>query len=161
MYLWVCDHLQKCGNSNSDQTLGEEWFFYPSCHQYLKSSSVRDSVWLVVLYRPMQVTTAAVSSWLQQPCHVLKAANHSTFPTLWVLHYSHLIVQDVSWAPGFKREWVLIHKWGIFMASHAKLLFKKLYLRAGEMAYWLRELTALLKGLSSIPSNHMVAHNHL
>jgi hypothetical protein len=32
---------------------------------------------------------------------------------------------------------------------------------AGEMAQWLRALTALLEVLSSIPSNHMVAHNHL
>ena len=32
---------------------------------------------------------------------------------------------------------------------------------AGEMAQWLRALTALPKVLSSIPSNHMVAHNHL
>ena len=32
---------------------------------------------------------------------------------------------------------------------------------AGEMAQWLRALPALLKVLSSIPSNHMVTHNHL
>jgi len=34
-------------------------------------------------------------------------------------------------------------------------------LGAGEMAQWLRALTALPQVLSSIPSNHMVAHNHL
>jgi hypothetical protein len=33
-------------------------------------------------------------------------------------------------------------------------------LRAGEMAQWLRALTALLKVLCSNPSNHMVAYNH-
>ena len=33
--------------------------------------------------------------------------------------------------------------------------------RAGEMAQRLRALTALPEVLSSIPSNHMVAHNHL
>jgi hypothetical protein len=33
--------------------------------------------------------------------------------------------------------------------------------RAGEMAQWLRAPTALPEVLSSIPSNHMVAHNHL
>jgi len=38
---------------------------------------------------------------------------------------------------------------------------KKLYFRAGEMAQWLRALTALPKGLSSISSNHMVAHSLL
>jgi hypothetical protein len=32
---------------------------------------------------------------------------------------------------------------------------------AGEMAQQLRTLTALLKVLSSNPSNYMVAHNHL
>jgi hypothetical protein len=32
---------------------------------------------------------------------------------------------------------------------------------AGEMAQQLRALTALPKVLSSHPSNHMVAHNHL
>jgi hypothetical protein len=31
---------------------------------------------------------------------------------------------------------------------------------AGEMAQWVGALTALLKVLSSNPSNHMVAHNH-
>jgi hypothetical protein len=32
---------------------------------------------------------------------------------------------------------------------------------AGEMAQRLRALTALPEVLSSVPSNHMVAHNHL
>jgi len=32
---------------------------------------------------------------------------------------------------------------------------------AGMMAQWLRALTALPEVLSSNPSNHMVAHNHL
>ena len=38
---------------------------------------------------------------------------------------------------------------------------KKSHLRTGEMAQWLRSLTALPEVLSSNPSNHMVAHNHL
>jgi hypothetical protein len=33
--------------------------------------------------------------------------------------------------------------------------------RAGEMAQWLRALTALPEVMSSIPSNYMVVHNHL
>jgi hypothetical protein len=37
----------------------------------------------------------------------------------------------------------------------------EIHLRAGEMAQWLRALTALPEVLSSIPSNHMMAHNHL
>jgi hypothetical protein len=41
-----------------------------------------------------------------------------------------------------------------------KALFKKRS-RAGEMSQWVRALDALLEVLSSIPSNHMVAHNHL
>jgi hypothetical protein len=42
-----------------------------------------------------------------------------------------------------------------------KIIFKKSEIRAGEMAQRLRALTALSKVLSSNPSNHMVAHNHL
>jgi hypothetical protein len=37
----------------------------------------------------------------------------------------------------------------------------KMYSRAGEMAQSVRALTALQEVLSSIPSNNMVAHNHL
>jgi hypothetical protein len=37
-------------------------------------------------------------------------------------------------------------------------LRKTLCVRAGE---WLKALTVLPEALSSIPSNHMVAHNHL
>jgi hypothetical protein len=33
--------------------------------------------------------------------------------------------------------------------------------RAGKMAQWLRTVAALLEVLSSIPSNHMMAHSHL
>jgi hypothetical protein len=39
--------------------------------------------------------------------------------------------------------------------------FKFNRLGAGEMAQWLRALATLLEVLSSIPSNHTVAHNHL
>jgi hypothetical protein len=42
-----------------------------------------------------------------------------------------------------------------------KSSFEKPKEGAGEMAQRLRALTALPKVLSSIPSNHMVAHNHL
>jgi hypothetical protein len=37
--------------------------------------------------------------------------------------------------------------------------FKNPVMEAGEVALWLRALTALPEVLSSIPSNHMVAHN--
>jgi hypothetical protein len=43
-----------------------------------------------------------------------------------------------------------------------RVSFKKEKKGAGEMAQWLRVLTALQeKVLSSNPTNHMVAHNHL
>jgi hypothetical protein len=41
------------------------------------------------------------------------------------------------------------------------LFFSFFFYGAGEMAQWLRALTALPENLSSIPSNHMVAHNYL
>jgi hypothetical protein len=37
----------------------------------------------------------------------------------------------------------------------------KVWSGAGEMLQWLRALTDLMKVLSSNPSNHMVAYNHL
>jgi hypothetical protein len=39
--------------------------------------------------------------------------------------------------------------------------FKNIVRGAGEMAQRLRALTALQEVLSSIPNNHMMAHNHL
>ena len=38
---------------------------------------------------------------------------------------------------------------------------KNLNVEAGEMAQWLRALSALPEVLISIPSNHMVAHTHM
>jgi hypothetical protein len=53
----------------------------------------------------------------------------------------------------------LINILEIGLVLHSK---KKKVLRwAGEIAQWLGALTALPEVLSSIPSNHMVAHNHL
>jgi hypothetical protein len=40
------------------------------------------------------------------------------------------------------------------------VVFKNQFQGAGEMAQWVRALTALPKDLSSNPSNHIVAHNH-
>jgi hypothetical protein len=55
----------------------------------------------------------------------------------------------------------MVHK----HAGPHKFFFLKSFLRverrAGEMAQQLRALTALPEVLSSIPINHMVAHNHL
>jgi hypothetical protein len=45
--------------------------------------------------------------------------------------------------------------------THFCLFKEPIYPRAGEMAQQLRALIALPEVLSSIPSNHMMAHNHL
>jgi hypothetical protein len=46
--------------------------------------------------------------------------------------------------------------------EHYYSMFLIIELRwAGEMAQWLSALTALPEVLSSIPTNHMVAYNHL
>ena len=47
------------------------------------------------------------------------------------------------------------------MSNVFQLGKKKGGVGAGEMAQWLRALTVLPEVLSSIPSNHMVAHNNL
>jgi hypothetical protein len=46
-------------------------------------------------------------------------------------------------------------------ASLVRRCFLQVDSWAGEMAQRLRALTALPEDLSSIPSHHMVAHNHL
>jgi hypothetical protein len=45
--------------------------------------------------------------------------------------------------------------------GHHKLEMKKTAHRAGEMAHRLKAPAVLPEVLSSIPSNHMVAQNHL
>ena len=49
----------------------------------------------------------------------------------------------------------------LYRHNFQKLSCIELWFRAGEMAQRLRTLTALPEVLSSNPSNHMVAHNHL
>jgi hypothetical protein len=54
--------------------------------------------------------------------------------------------------------------WTCFKKQTAKdtdLTKKKIFFRARAMAQRLRAPAALPEVLSSIPSNHMVAHNHL
>ena len=51
---------------------------------------------------------------------------------------------------------------GCLSGVHSQVdLLQEWILRAGEMAQWLRAPAALPEVLSSIPSNHMVAYNHL
>jgi hypothetical protein len=45
--------------------------------------------------------------------------------------------------------------------SDLKTVLLKVLFRTGKMAQQLRTLAAFPEVLSSIPSNHMVAHNHL
>jgi hypothetical protein len=55
---------------------------------------------------------------------------------------------------------VLLWQW-LSLSYHWEKSLKENNVGAGEMAQWLRALTALPEDPSSIPSNHMVAHNHL
>jgi hypothetical protein len=61
------------------------------------------------------------------------------------LHYTHLYIHIPARTAAFLRADEL----------------KSTMSGAGEMAQWLRALAALPEVLSSIPRNHMVAHNHL
>jgi hypothetical protein len=59
---------------------------------------------------------------------------------------------------------ILLYAFDTFMGLNKFLIaviLKNKQSGAGEMAQQLRTLTALPEVLSSIPSNHMVAHNHL
>jgi hypothetical protein len=54
---------------------------------------------------------------------------------------------------GYNSDMILM--WTLWVPTYKKRR------RAEEMTQWLRALTALPEVLSSILSNHMVAHNHL
>jgi hypothetical protein len=49
----------------------------------------------------------------------------------------------------------------LFMSTLTVVHFEKQGFQVGEMVQWLRAPTALPEVLGSIPSDHMVAHNHL
>jgi hypothetical protein len=48
-----------------------------------------------------------------------------------------------------------------FLENSIMNLWREVFRGAGEMAQVVRALTALPEVLSSVPRNHMVAHNHL
>jgi hypothetical protein len=66
----------------------------------------------------------------------------------------------VSGSPAVHAQMSTSLQVGIFV-NRQQLMPQELMYRAGEMAQRLRTLIALPEVLSSIPSNHMVAHNHL
>jgi hypothetical protein len=68
-----------------------------------------------------------------------------------VIYYGQSEAAPYS-TPGLKTK---AHSYNI------SVFLKETKIRAGDMAQRLRALTALPEVLSSIPSNHMVAHNHL
>jgi hypothetical protein len=51
--------------------------------------------------------------------------------------------------------------WNKIASYYKTIIIKNVTSRVGEMAQWLRAVTDLPEILSSIPSNHMLAHNHL
>jgi hypothetical protein len=65
----------------------------------------------------------------------------------------------LSWNSLCKPGWPRTHRDSSCLCLESAGI-KGIYYWAGEMAQRLRALTALPKVLSSIPSNHMVVHNH-
>jgi hypothetical protein len=119
---------------------------------------------------------------LSLPPFPLHPAPHSTMQA-WIEYTYKLAYILVCWdKAAFKYLGICIHErtamWSPKVHLHGPLCFwypslispvlhtmdnflLKIRRRAGEIAQWLRALTALPKVLSSIPSNHMMAHNHL
>jgi len=69
----------------------------------------------------------------------------------------HSMFQD---SQGLHSE-TLFQKKGSGVNIHIFKSLRKKTTGAGDMVQWLRALAALPEVLSSIPSNHMVAHSHL
>jgi hypothetical protein len=66
----------------------------------------------------------------------------------------------MGWDYSIEIHQMSVFKVFVFLYS-VKTFKSECYYQAGEVAHRLRELTAFAEGLSSIPSNHMVAQNHL
>jgi hypothetical protein len=67
-----------------------------------------------------------------------------------------------KWGESINSKHIVRNKeWIISMLHKVTYKVKVCARGAGEMAQWLRALTALPEVLSSIPSNHLVAHYHL
>jgi hypothetical protein len=66
------------------------------------------------------------------------------------------VVQD-----SYDIAYLLVYRWHHSIPFWLQFFCQEVRCWAGEMAQWLRALTAPPEVLSSIPSNHMVAHNHL
>ena len=83
-------------------------------------------------------------------------------PQLWSLFPdgSNLYVEEVDGSE-FKASLIYRVNSRTVRATKRNTVLKKQTNSAGEMAQWLKALTALLEVLSSIPRNHLVAHNHL
>jgi hypothetical protein len=71
------------------------------------------------------------------------------------IYYYYYIYFDTLGDLAWKYQWL-----GSKIKDNRNILYKRQIVGAGEMAQWLRALTAPPKVLSSNPSNHMVAHNH-
>ena len=61
----------------------------------------------------------------------------------------------------FKVRLVYIMSSSLARITQRNPVLKNKIMGAGEMAHWVRALSALQKVLSSNPTNHMVAHNYL
>lgn len=94
-------HLLEQGQPASDHTSKEDWFSRPQklsmpiasqLRVNLKSSSLSMlEFWLACCHEGLaQVTTAAMSSWVQPPWHVQGTALHGTVPINWLFHPSAL-----------------------------------------------------------------------
>jgi hypothetical protein len=69
--------------------------------------------------------------------------------------------QNLTELKGRNKSTVTFRDFNISFSEFLKKQMKKNVRGAGEMAQRLRALTALPEVLSSIPSNYIVAHDHL
>ena len=127
----------------------------------------------LLLPRGFQGRNSSSQAWGQVSSHFrsLPPENEFLFPIYprhWHQHvYTPIIISHLRIRKPFPHFLCLIKIY--CLSSHSTAVTKhsdlsnleKAALGAGEMAQRLRALPALPKVLSSIPSNHMVAHNHL
>jgi hypothetical protein len=93
----------------------------------------------------------------QQELVFFNKMNKSKYGQVWLTQWTLVTKLVTSYQKRNNEPWVGV----LLLVSNMKRHLKRGKCGAREMAQQLRALAALPEVLSSIPSNHMVAHNHL
>ena len=165
MYV-LCDYvwIQACAYVKSEDNTRHPSPLLPCLRQGLLLSTVTDIRGavsdLLISISHLTIGVLTLQTCYHVQFHVssgdLNSAPHNCTPgTLYLTHWAVSPGPFLLSLEPYKDD-----REGIQKGRLSQVCLKTVQFGAGEMAQWLRALTALPEVLSSNPSNHMVAHNH-